>query len=93
MSTVSEHIMNLGTTNMVFKYWNIASATDSLTTPVAQDNYSIIGPVDVSIQLESAYKMKQQYMMDTSEYEMYWRQIRSVARFHSGSVSIKLLGE
>jgi hypothetical protein len=75
-----QHIINLGVTKMIFKYWNITSATDSLTTPVSQTNFSFIGPVDVSIQLESQYKMKQQYMSDTSEYEIYWRQIRSVAR-------------
>jgi hypothetical protein len=72
--------INLGVTKMTFKYWNIASPTDSLTTPVAQTNLTLIGPVDVSIQLESPYKMVQQYMMDTSQYVMYWRQIRSVAR-------------
>ena len=72
--------MNLGVTNMKFKYWKIDSPTDSLTTPVAQTNFSLIGPVDVTIQLESPFKRTQQYMNDTSEYEMYWRQIRSVAR-------------
>ena len=72
--------INLGVTKMTFKYWNVASSTDSLTTPVAQTNLTLIGPVDVSIQLESPYKMTQQYMMDTTQYEMYWRQIRSVAR-------------
>ena len=74
------HKINLGVTKMTFKYWNISSPTDSLTSPVAQTNLTLIGPVDVSIQLESQYKMTQQYMMDTSQYEMYWRQIRSVAR-------------
>jgi len=76
----TEFKMNLGVTNMTFKYWNITSPTDSMTTPVAQTNYSLIGPVDVSIQLESPFKRAQQYMNDTSQYEMYWRQIRSVAR-------------
>lgn len=75
-----EHILNLGVTNMTFKYWKIDSPTDSLPAPVAQTDYSVIGPVDVSIQIESQYKRTQQYMNDTSEYEMYWRQIRSVAR-------------
>jgi hypothetical protein len=75
-----DHIMNLGVTRMTFKYWNVSSPTDSLTTPVDQTNFSLIGPVDVSIQLESPYKRAQQYMNDTTQYEMYWRQIRSVAR-------------
>jgi hypothetical protein len=72
--------MNLGVVRMTFKYWNITSATDSMQAPVAQTNYTLIGPVDVSIQLESQYKQTQEYMKDVSEYEMYWRQIRSVAR-------------
>jgi len=75
-----EHILNLGVTNMTFKYWRIDSPTDSIPAPVAQSNFSLIGPVDVSIQIESQYKRPQQYMNDTSTYEMYWRQIRSIAR-------------
>jgi hypothetical protein len=73
--------MNLGVTNMKFKYWIIDSPTDSMPTPIDPTNFSRIGPVDVTIQIESQYKTTQQYMNDTSTYEMYWRQIRSVARY------------
>ena len=72
--------MNLGVTNMRFKYWKIDSPTDSLPAPIDPTNFALIGPVDVTIQIESQYKKTQQYMNDTSTYEMYWRQIRSIAR-------------
>jgi hypothetical protein len=79
-----EHKMDVGLTKMTFKYWNLGSATDTLRSTVSQDSFSLIGPVDVTIQLESPYKLMQQvglsYMQDTTLYEIYWRQIRSVAR-------------
>jgi len=79
-----EHKIDVGLTKMSFKYWNIASATDTLCSTVSQDSFSLIGPVDVTIQLESPYKLMQKvglsYTQDTTLYEIYWRQIRSVAR-------------
>jgi hypothetical protein len=74
--------MNLGVTRMTFTYWRIDDPTLQVTGPypLAKASFGNIGPIDVSIVLESPYKRKQQYMMDTTEYEMYWRQIRSVAR-------------
>jgi hypothetical protein len=72
--------MNLGVTRMTFTYWNIADPTIVVTPPVPVSGFGNIGPIDVTIVLQSPYKMTQQYMNDTSQYEMYWRQIRSVAR-------------
>jgi hypothetical protein len=79
-----EHKMDLGCTKMTFRYLNITDPTTELTPPVDQANFSYIGPVDVTVQLESPYKLLQKdslsYTRDTTLYEIYWRQIRSVAR-------------
>jgi hypothetical protein len=74
--------MNFGVTTMTFTYWYIIDPTIQAPGPypLAETSFGNIGPVDVSIVLESPYKRAQQYMMDSTEYEMYWRQIRSVAR-------------
>jgi hypothetical protein len=72
--------LNLGATSMSFVYWNISDPTIQEYSPVPHSRYGNIGPIDISIQLESPYKRTQQYTNDTSQYEMYWRQIRSVAR-------------
>jgi hypothetical protein len=78
------HRMDLGVTKMTFTYWYITDATTTLPSTVPQTSFSLIGPVDVSIQLESPYRLRQKdslsYTMDTTQYEIYWRQIRSVAR-------------
>jgi hypothetical protein len=74
--------MNLGVTNLAFIYWRIDDPTIQLATPVAVTGN--IGPIDVSITLESPYKLAQadnlSYMQDNSQYIMFWRQIRSIAR-------------
>jgi hypothetical protein len=70
--------MNLGLTTLRFRYWFIGDPTSPLATPVNPTGN--IGPVDVMIRLESPYRMKQEYMDDTTQYEMLWRQMRSVAR-------------
>ena len=82
-----ESRMNLGVTQFKFAYWSIIDANTKLTTPIiggaANGGGGNIGPVSVYIRLESPYKMKQQYMSDTSQYDMVWRQIRSVSRNNS----------
>jgi hypothetical protein len=76
----TETKMNLGVTEFKFRYWNIADPTWLEATPVPAARFGSIGPVEVSIKLESPYKMKQDYMQDTSQFEMLWRQIRSISR-------------
>jgi hypothetical protein len=82
--------MNLGATRFRFKYWNITDPTTELTaTPITGTNCGGIGPVSVEIRLESAYKITEQYtkttsyMADTSQYDMVWRQLRSISRNNS----------
>jgi hypothetical protein len=83
--------MNLGVTNLTFTYWRIDDPTIQLPTPLTDvgiPGTGNIGPIDVNITLQSPYKMFQggatgdslSYMQDASQYEMFWRQIRSVAR-------------
>jgi hypothetical protein len=72
--------LNLGATLMTFTYWNISDPTIIEPAPVPHSRFGNIGPIDISIQLESPYKRTQQYTNDTSRYEMSWRQIRSIAR-------------
>jgi hypothetical protein len=78
----TQNMMNLGVINMTFTYWDISDPTIKRSVPVAHANFGNIGPIDISIQMESPYKRKPDYSnpADTSEYEMYWRQIRSIAR-------------
>ncbi|MGD0589847.1 MAG: hypothetical protein ABSA44_03475 [Bacteroidota bacterium] len=78
----TQNLMNLGVIHMTFTYWDIADPTIKRYPPVPQANFGNIGPIDISIQMESPYKRKPDYSnaADTSEYEMYWRQIRSIAR-------------
>ena len=70
--------MNIGVTEFRFRYFDILNPNVPLTFPIAA--LGNIGPIDVSIKLESPNKMKQEYMADTSQYEMYWRQIRTISR-------------
>ena len=80
--------MNLGVTRFVLNYWHVVDPTVKLTTPMSNTTSpnpcGNIGPVSVTIQLESPYKMKLHYTSDTtSQYEMVWRQLRSVSRNNS----------
>jgi hypothetical protein len=84
------HQMNLGVTRFLINYWNVYDPTAPVVTPITNlstPNSGNIGPVSVLIRLESAFKMKQEYTSDTvrgsSQYEMVWRQIRSVSRNNS----------
>ncbi len=70
--------MNLGVTQFSFRYYDIMDPTNTLAFPIA--NLGNIGPIDVTLKLESPYQAKQDYMMDTSNYVMLWRQIRSISR-------------
>jgi hypothetical protein len=82
--------MNLGATRFKFQYWNITDPTPpSLSTPITGTDCGNIGPVSVEIRLESPYKITEQYtrtssyMADTSQYDMVWRQLRSISRNNS----------
>jgi len=82
-----ENKMDLGVTQFNFNYWSIIDANTKLPTPIVSGalggGTGNIGPISVYIRLESPYKMKQQFMNDTSQYDMVWRQIRSVSRNNS----------
>jgi hypothetical protein len=83
-----QKLINLGVTRFNMQYWNVTDPTVLLTTPMVNTTIpnpcGNIGPISVTIQLESAYKMKLNYTSDTtSQYEMVWRQLRSISRNNS----------
>jgi len=78
-----ESKMNLGVTRLRFSYWNIADPTISAgATPIVPPNVGNIGPIEVTLVLQSPFKMKSGYTTaaDTAQYQMIWRQIRSISR-------------
>jgi hypothetical protein len=64
---------NLGVTVFKFKYYSYDSEL-----PLAYGTFqpSQAGLIDLSVQLESPAPMKQDYMQDTTQYQVFWRQIR-----------------
>jgi hypothetical protein len=80
-------MMNIGVTQFRLGYWSVYDANIPLATPIAfapnPNPCGNIGPVSVTIRLESSYKMKQSYNIDTSQYDMVWRQLRSISRNNS----------
>jgi hypothetical protein len=64
---------NLGVTVFNFKYY---SYDTEIPLPYGTFQPSQAGLIDLSVQLESPAPMKQDYMQDTSQYQVFWRQIR-----------------
>jgi len=65
---------NLGITQFKFQYSNYLE--EPLTYAQAFANPSTVGLVDLSVQLESPSPVQQEYMQDTTQYQIFWRQIR-----------------
>jgi len=77
--------MNLGVTQFALQYWRVDVANTLIPIPsggFSSPTTGNIGPISVTIQLESPYRPPAEYLSkkDTSEYLMVWRQIRSVSR-------------
>ena len=80
--------LGLGVTDFSIRYWNVYDANQEIPstnfplTPTSAVSTGNIGPVSVSIRLESASRWTGMYMAatDTSEYQMLWRQIRTISR-------------
>jgi hypothetical protein len=70
--------MNLGLTEFRFQYFNIVDPTRVEPFPIT--SFGNIGPIDIMIRLMSPFAVNQEYMNDASQYEMFWRQIRTVSR-------------
>jgi hypothetical protein len=71
---------NLGTTLFKLKYWDNAGTPDQMTYANALLYPGTIAVTDLVVKLESPFKEKQQYMMDTSEYQLYWREMRMISQ-------------
>jgi len=72
--------MNLGVTKLKFSYYSIFDPTQKLPFPITGGNLGNIGPIEVQIELQSPYIMKQEYANDTSQYKMLWKQMRMISR-------------
>jgi hypothetical protein len=72
--------MNLGVTKLKFKYYNISDPTAQLPFPITGTTLGNIGPIEIQIELGSPFILKQQYAMDTSQYQMLWKQMRMISR-------------
>jgi hypothetical protein len=78
-------MMNFGVTQFLLRYYRVDAANTEIVPPVGgivPNNTGNIGPISVTIRLESPYRPKAEYLAstDTSSYLMVWRQIRSVSR-------------
>jgi hypothetical protein len=71
---------NLGLTQFKLRYWDNAGTPDQMTYANALANPGTIRVTDLSIRLESPFKNKQQYMLDTNEYQLYWRELRMTSQ-------------
>ena len=67
---------NLGVTRFQFRYFNALG--DTLTFPIAEPRE--VYSMEISIALESADPVDQQYVNDPSAYEVFWKQIRVASR-------------
>lgn len=79
--------MNLGITQFSFQYWRLDIPYTFITVPPVITSSTSpgtgnIGPISVTIRLESPYRPPSEYLTekDTLQYQMVWRQIRSVSR-------------
>jgi len=81
-------MINFGVTQFKMQYWSVYNP-NTLITPLPITNTSVpstgnIGPMSVTIRLESPYWSNiYKGTTDTSQYQMVWRQIRSVSRNNS----------
>ncbi len=71
---------NLGLTQFRLKYWDNQGTPDPIPTPVTSSNLGTIRVTDLTVQLQSLFKQKQQYMNDTSEYQLYWKEMRMTSQ-------------
>jgi hypothetical protein len=65
---------NLGVTLFKFKYYSWDS--ERPLTNYGSIVPSSVGMMDLSVQLESPSPMRQEFMTDTTQYQIFWRQIR-----------------
>jgi hypothetical protein len=73
--------LNLGVTDLRFRYYrNDAVANEApLTQPV---DPGVVGMMDLALQLQTPVRTKivQEYMNDTSQYQIFWRQVRLTSK-------------
>lgn len=77
VNTNSPQPINLGITQFKFNYRKSDDET-LLQFPIADP--TAVGVVELSIALESAEPMQQEYMNDTTQYQIFWKQIRLTSK-------------
>jgi hypothetical protein len=74
---VIEQKWNLGVTRFSLKYLQ-AGTERPLNTPVADPRN--VGLIQLEVQIESPEKPKQEFLGDTSQYQVFWRQVRVTSK-------------
>ena len=70
---------NLGVTRFRFEYFQAGGSTqNALGFPIA--NVRNVGLMRLNINLESPEKPKQEFLGDTSQYQVFWRQVRVTSK-------------
>lgn len=68
--------MNLGVTQFSMRYYD--AMNDMIAFPISDPRGVYF--MEISIEVESAYPYKQEYMNDPSAYQVFWKQIRLVTK-------------
>lgn len=76
VNTMTPVSMNLGVTQFAFKYFD--AENDALAFPVTDPR--LVYFMQISLAVESGFPLTQEFMADTTQYEVFWRQIRLVTK-------------
>jgi hypothetical protein len=76
VNTTTPVSMNLGVTQFAFKFSD--AENDPLAFPVTDPR--LVYYMQISLAVESGFPLTQEYMADTTQYEVFWRQIRLITK-------------
>jgi type II secretory pathway component PulJ len=76
VNTTAPTSMNLGVTQFAFKFYD--AENDPLAFPVTDPR--LVYFMQISLAVESGFPITQEYMADTTQYEVFWRQLRLVTK-------------
>jgi type II secretory pathway component PulJ len=68
--------MNLGVTQFAFKFSD--AENDPLAFPITDPR--LVYYMQISLAVESGFPLTQEYMADTTQYEVFWRQLRLITK-------------
>ncbi len=76
VNTTAPTRMNLGVSQFSFQFSD--AENDPLAFPIADPR--LVYYMQISLKVESGYPITQEYMADSTQYEVFWRQIRLVTK-------------